>query len=63
MRKLLKHLILSFVLISGPALADGSTVFEHTVKKPMSEVYGKIYKSLEDECLLLKILDKKTSYR
>ena len=49
MRRILKSLILSFVFLSGPALADESTVFEHTVKKPMSQVYGKIYKSLEDE--------------
>ncbi|MBE9515806.1 MAG: DUF302 domain-containing protein [Proteobacteria bacterium] len=48
MRKYLKYLILSLVFLSAPVFAGGPTVFEHTVKKPMSEVYGKVYKSLED---------------
>ena len=48
MRVILKSLILSLVFLSAPVLAGGSTVFEYTVNKPIKQVYGKVYKSLED---------------
>ena len=50
MKKLLMSIVLSLVFVSTSALAlaDGSTVFEHTVNKPITEVYGNVYKSLED---------------
>ncbi len=48
MKALLKSLItIVTIFVQAPASAD-STVFSVSVDKPVSEVYGKVYKSLED---------------
>lgn len=46
--KTIKILIMSLLLVSTAAMAEESTVFVHTVNKPMKVVYDKVYKSLED---------------
>ena len=47
MRALLQALMVIFWLLSAPAYA-GSSVFSHSVDRPLTEVYDKVYASLED---------------